>query len=94
MRVSYTSLAVAALFFVAACGTSSPEIVAPGDRSPNTVAGDGGGLGMSGSGNRSDATASGDGIGQFGSGNAFASDTSFTSGPTAERGIGQFGSGN
>lgn len=29
MRVSHTSLAVAALLFLAACGTSSPEIVAP-----------------------------------------------------------------
>ncbi len=77
MRVSYTSLAVAALLFLAACGTSSPEIVAPSNSSANSVAGDGGGLGMSGSGNAiaTDTTAANvstterGGLGMSGSGN-------------------------
>lgn len=94
MRVSYTTLAAAALLSVAACGTSPTEIVAPGNASANAVAGEGSGVGQFGSGNRSDATATQDGVGQFGSGNAFATDTSFTSISTAERGVGQFGSGN
>lgn len=109
MRVSYTSLAVAALLFVAACGTNSPELTAPDTTSANTVAGDGGGIGMSGSGN-SIATdpgkdgpgqigsgnfiaAAGEGPGQIGSGNSIAPDSTFSS--TAERGgLGLMGSGN
>ena len=77
MRVSYTSLAVAALLFLTACGTNSPDIVAPGNASANTVAGDGGGAGLIGSGNAiaQDTTGANNlaaergGIGLLGSGN-------------------------
>lgn len=95
MRVSYTTLAAAALLSVAACGTSSSEIVAPENASANAAAGAGGGVGQFGSGNRSDATATQDGVGQFGSGNAIATDTTVTTSSTTERGgIGLLGSGN
>ena len=69
MRVSRTPLAFAAVLLVAACGTSSPQIVAP--ESPNKD-----GIGQFGSGNAiaSDTTSTPGstterGIGQFGSGN-------------------------
>jgi hypothetical protein len=91
MRVSYTSLGVAALLSLAACSTNSTEIVAPEATSANTVTGDGAGPGQIGSGNFT--SAAGGGIGQFGSGNAIA-DSTVTPSSTTERGIGQFGSGN
>lgn len=76
MRVSYTSLAVAALLFVTACGTNSPQLVAPNTTSANTVAGDGG-AGLIGSGNAiatdttatTNSTAERGGLGLMGSGN-------------------------
>jgi hypothetical protein len=51
MRVSYTFLAVAALLALAACGTSSTEIVAPGHNSTRATETGERGLGWSGSGN-------------------------------------------
>jgi hypothetical protein len=51
MRVSYTLLAVAAFLSLAACGTSSTEIVAPADTSSRATGTGERGLGWSGSGN-------------------------------------------
>jgi hypothetical protein len=67
MRVSRTPLAFAAVLLVAACGTSSPQIVAPESTSKD-------GVGQFGSGNAiaADTTSSPTaerGVGQFGSGN-------------------------
>lgn len=76
MRVSYTFLAVAALISLAACGTSSTEIVAPGNTSVRATESGERGIGWSGSGNAiaTDTTAANAmtaerGIGWSGSGN-------------------------
>jgi len=93
MRVSHTSLAVAAVLFVTACGTNSPEIVAPVNGSVN-IATDPSkdGTGQMGSGNF--ISPAGEGIGQIGSGNAIATDSTSTPSSTPAGGIGQIGSGN
>jgi hypothetical protein len=70
-------MAFGAILLIAACGTNSSEIVAPETTSANTAAGEGGGIGMSGSGNAvapdttstTNSTMERGGIGMSGSGN-------------------------
>ncbi len=83
MRASRTLLAAAALVSLAACGSQSPELLAPNDPSRNGS--------WIGSGNsvQMDSTDASFGTGWIGTGNSVQTD------PTApSRGAGLMGSGN